>query len=237
MSCFSPTASSRRMWSICFGIVPLVQRRIGVEPFVALQADQVGPERGGQDLGDLGLADSSLALDQHWLAELHRQVDRRGDGAVGDVVLALELTLDFGNLGKQWILRLEVLEVREEQGWHDCAFGQRFVARFDLEQGVGAHDRHQTTRRLQTCRTCHELDHFPSPRRRAGIRVVSASGRMSWPSVTLTRGRKTWAAPDSFISAGRTKTSNVTSDDTGKPGNPKINCRSRRGERQRLCQA
>ena len=83
------------------GIVPLVQRTVGIQAFVALQSDQVCRERGGEDLGYLRLADSGLALDEHRLAQLHRQIDGRGDGAVRDVVLALELALDLGNLRQQ----------------------------------------------------------------------------------------------------------------------------------------
>ena len=44
-------------------VVPLVDRGIGVEAFVALQADQAGAEDGGQGLGGLGLADAGLAFD------------------------------------------------------------------------------------------------------------------------------------------------------------------------------
>ena len=53
-----PAASAMRISSICARIVPLVDRRGDVEPLVALQADQPAPERGGQHLGDLGLADA-----------------------------------------------------------------------------------------------------------------------------------------------------------------------------------
>ena len=46
------------------GVVPFVDRRRDVEPFVALQPDQAAPERRGEHLGDLGLADASLALEK-----------------------------------------------------------------------------------------------------------------------------------------------------------------------------
>ena len=44
------------------GVVPLVECRGDVEPLVALQPDQRPVERGGQHLGDLGLADTRLAF-------------------------------------------------------------------------------------------------------------------------------------------------------------------------------
>ena len=67
-------------------VVPLVERRGGVEPLVALQADQVGVEHPRQHLGDLGLADARVALDQERLLERHRQVHRGRDGGIGDVL-------------------------------------------------------------------------------------------------------------------------------------------------------
>jgi hypothetical protein len=83
------------------GVIPFVQGAVGVQALIALQTDQVCPERGRQHLGDLSLADPGLAFDEHRLAQLHRQIDGRGDRAVGDVVLAFELALDFGNLRQQ----------------------------------------------------------------------------------------------------------------------------------------
>src|SRR5215469_1502219 len=47
------------------GVVPLVQRLIGVNAFVALKADQRPSVDGSKHLGDLGLADPYLALEQH----------------------------------------------------------------------------------------------------------------------------------------------------------------------------
>jgi hypothetical protein len=45
------------------GVVPLVERLGGVDPVVALQADERGVEHGGERLGRLGLADARLALE------------------------------------------------------------------------------------------------------------------------------------------------------------------------------
>ena len=64
------------------GVVPLVDRGRDVEPLVALQADQPAPERRGQHLGDLGLADAGLAFEEQRPAHLEREEqhgrERRG---------------------------------------------------------------------------------------------------------------------------------------------------------------
>ena len=57
-------------------VVPLVERLRGVDPLVALQADQPPAEQLREDLRDLGLADAGLTLEQQRLAEGQRQVDR-----------------------------------------------------------------------------------------------------------------------------------------------------------------
>ena len=67
-------------------VVPLVHRRVDVEALVALQPDQARAERRGEDLGELGLADARLALEQQRAAELQRQEDGRRERAVRDVV-------------------------------------------------------------------------------------------------------------------------------------------------------
>ena len=59
-----------------------------IQPLVALQADQFGAEPGGQHLGDLGLADARLALEQQRPAQRDRQVDGCREAAVSNVVLA-----------------------------------------------------------------------------------------------------------------------------------------------------
>ncbi len=66
-------------------IVPLVERGVLVEALVALQADQLGLVHGGERLGDLGLADAGLALEQQRPLEILHQPQRGRDVAVGDV--------------------------------------------------------------------------------------------------------------------------------------------------------
>ena len=67
------------------GIVPLIDGAGDVEPFIALQADQLAAERGGENLGDLGLADARLALEQDWTAQPKAEKQHRRQRAVGDI--------------------------------------------------------------------------------------------------------------------------------------------------------
>ena len=65
--------------------VPLVDRARRVEALVALQPDQPAAERLAERLGDLGLADPGLALEEQRPAELQRQEDDGRKAAAGDV--------------------------------------------------------------------------------------------------------------------------------------------------------
>ena len=67
-------------------VVPLVDGRVDVEALVALEPDQPGAERRGQDLGQLGLADAGLALEEERPTELEGQEDGGRQRPVGDVV-------------------------------------------------------------------------------------------------------------------------------------------------------
>ena len=78
-------------------VVPFVERVADVEPFVALQANQVGVERGGDSGGERGLADAGLALEEQRPLQAQRQEQRDGEAAVGDIVLVGEALLEFGN--------------------------------------------------------------------------------------------------------------------------------------------
>ena len=68
------------------GVVPLVDRRRDVEPLVALQPDQPAPERRGQHLGDLGLADAGLAFQEQRPAHAQRQEQHGRERPVGEVI-------------------------------------------------------------------------------------------------------------------------------------------------------
>jgi hypothetical protein len=76
------------------GVVPVVERVVEVDPLVTLQADEPGADRAGQRLGDLGLADARLPLDEQRLAELGGEEDGRGQRPVGEVALASERLAD-----------------------------------------------------------------------------------------------------------------------------------------------
>jgi hypothetical protein len=65
-----------------------------VDALVALQADQACPGRRRQRLGDLGLADARLALQQQRLAERGGQEDRDGQRPIGEVALSRERLAD-----------------------------------------------------------------------------------------------------------------------------------------------
>ena len=58
-------------------VVPLVDGRVDVQALVALEPDQPGAERRGEDLGELGLADAGLAFEEQRATELERQEDGR----------------------------------------------------------------------------------------------------------------------------------------------------------------
>ena len=75
-------------------VVPLVDGGVDVQALVALEPDEPGAERRGEHLGELGLADAGLALEQQRAPELERQEDRGRERAVGDVVALAEVDLD-----------------------------------------------------------------------------------------------------------------------------------------------
>ena len=60
-----------------------------VEALVALEPDQACVERGRERLRSLGLADSGLALEQHWLLEREREERRRREAAIARAQAAL----------------------------------------------------------------------------------------------------------------------------------------------------
>ena len=58
-----------------------------VEPFVALQANQLRVEELGENLRHLGLADARLPFEKERPAEAQGEEDRRGQAAAGEVAL------------------------------------------------------------------------------------------------------------------------------------------------------
>ena len=68
-------------------VVPLVHGVRDVEPFVALQPDEIGLERSRDRARQRGLADAGLALEEQRPAEPEREEEGDGQAVVGDVVL------------------------------------------------------------------------------------------------------------------------------------------------------
>ena len=66
-------------------IVPFVERGADVEPFVALHADKLRAVHRGERLGDFGLADPRLALDQQRTLKRIHHPERGREIAVGDI--------------------------------------------------------------------------------------------------------------------------------------------------------
>src|SRR5207249_3991775 len=92
-------------------MVPFVQRRVRVEAFVALEADQFRLEGGRQGAGDLRLAASGFSFDEQGLAHADREVDGHADRRVGNVLLSCE-SLEHGvNAVDARFLRHEVPSV------------------------------------------------------------------------------------------------------------------------------
>ena len=67
------------------GIVPFIDRARDIEAFVALQADQLSAERGGEHLRDLRLADARLAFEKQRPPEAQAQEDDGRQRAVADI--------------------------------------------------------------------------------------------------------------------------------------------------------
>ena len=75
-------------------IVPLVERRHRVEPFVALQPDQPRAEHVGEHLGALGLADAGRPFDEQRLLEREHDLQRGRERLVDDEAALAEAGAD-----------------------------------------------------------------------------------------------------------------------------------------------
>src|SRR3989441_2438091 len=76
-------------------MVPLVQGRIRVEAFIALQADEFRLQGRREGASDLGLAAARLSFDEEGLAHPDGEEDGHPDRAVGDVLLPLKAFEDL----------------------------------------------------------------------------------------------------------------------------------------------
>ena len=72
------------------GVVPLVDGARHVEALIALEPDQLAAEAVGQHLGDLGLADARLALEEQRPPHAEREEQHRRQRPVGHVAAGLE---------------------------------------------------------------------------------------------------------------------------------------------------
>ena len=82
------------------GVVPVVHGLGGVDALVALQPDQLAAGPGREHLGELGLADAGLALEQQRPLELECQEDGSGEPLVGQVPVFGERSADVSRSHK-----------------------------------------------------------------------------------------------------------------------------------------
>ena len=75
-------------------VVPLVDGLGGVDALVALEAYERSTRPGGEGLGDLGLADAGLALEQDRTTQPQGEEDRRGEPLVSEVTLVGQCSND-----------------------------------------------------------------------------------------------------------------------------------------------
>ena len=68
------------------GIVPFIKRRGGVDAFVALKPDEAAREHCGDRFRRFGLADAGRAFEQERLAEGEREISRRRQALVGEII-------------------------------------------------------------------------------------------------------------------------------------------------------
>jgi hypothetical protein len=68
-------------------VVPFVDRVRDVEPFIALEPDQIGVERRRDGRRKRGLADAGFTFEEERAVQAQRQEDGNGEAVVGDVML------------------------------------------------------------------------------------------------------------------------------------------------------
>ena len=78
-------------------IVPFVQRVPDVQPFIALQPNQIGLQRSGGGRRKRSLADARFPFQEERSFEPEREKECDGETAVGDVVLGGQAMLQIGN--------------------------------------------------------------------------------------------------------------------------------------------
>ena len=116
-----------------FGVIPLVDSRVDVQPFITLQTDQRCVKPLGQHFGDLCFADPGFSFEKKRAFELEGQVDRGGQTAVADVVLFDQSVVKF-------VDRME------------CGQARQRTAPEEDERGAGGDAKVGHTRRLKNRR-------------------------------------------------------------------------------------
>ena len=76
------------------GIVPFVQRRLCVQPLVALQTDQRRIEYAGQHFGNLRLAYAGFPFEQQRFFQIGGKLDGQGERPVGNIIPPGKCCLD-----------------------------------------------------------------------------------------------------------------------------------------------
>ena len=113
-------------------VIPLVERLRGIDPLVALQADQPPAQQLREDLRHLGLADPGLTFEQERLAEGQREVDRGRKPVVREVRMARERALKIVDVGEGEFrharsvpsrVRFRAALRHRDRGHADAAFG------------------------------------------------------------------------------------------------------------------
>ena len=67
--------------------IPLIERRIDIQSFVALQTNQLCSEHGSQDFGHLRLAYARFPFQENGLFQFYRQKDDSRQGTVADIIM------------------------------------------------------------------------------------------------------------------------------------------------------
>ena len=143
-----------------------------------MQANQLGREHLGEDLGDLGLARAGRSFDQERLVEREREEDRGLDALVGDVAGGAQaLAHEFG---------------RDVHRGEHCGGGPRSQSAGEAGKVacVSAGDR----RTDDVARMVHRIDHAAAPHRICAMRIKGriAAGQLAPrhpPRHTTIRGR------------------------------------------------
>src|SRR5690606_27160259 len=144
------------------GVVPLVEGLVGVDPLVALEADQLAVEHRRQRLGQLRLPDTDLAFQQEGLAQGQRDVRGGGQTAVGEVPAGLEQAGEVGDGREGGVLG--------GHGWPTRGLRRRRGRPATLQRGRSCLPAPGGNARPAWCR----------PRRTRRRRRGSCSGRPCW---------------------------------------------------------